>query len=45
MTKCIHKVEKMADLEVLKSIHKAHDSYILSILGFNHYFKNEDTYS
>jgi len=33
------KLGKTRDLEVLKAIHKAHDSYILSILTFNHYFK------
>ena len=26
----------------IKLVHKAHDSYILSILAFNHYFNNED---
>jgi hypothetical protein len=32
------KVGKSPDSEVLKITHKALNSYILSILGLNHYF-------
>lgn len=39
------KVGKRPDLELLKAVHNAHDSYIISILPFNLYFKNEDQFS
>ena len=34
----------MKNREILgtKLVHKAHGSYIISILTFNHYFNNED---
>lgn len=38
------KVGKRPDLELLKAVHNAHDSYIISILPFNLYFKNEDRF-
>ena len=33
---------KNREFGAIKLVHKAHDSYILSILAFNHYFNNED---